>query len=270
MIRISLRAVAVAVTAVAGVLSLTGTAGASGTTATPARSKAGAVPTGPGALTRNPLYTAGEFASSECTEPGRQAGDPDTYRTYLDTLFGCLNRTWSEEFRQAGLRFSPPRVRYITASVNTGCGQYVASYAAGLYCPRNKTMWIMLSKEELSDPTGFDLFTVVTHEYGHYAQDRAGILAEFARQSPKVGRKRADDLNRRIELQAECFSGAFVASVWRSLGRDRHDWDEQLKRVAGDRWHGKTRNIRYWLERGWHGKGPKVCDTFSAPASRTA
>ncbi|MEU6414585.1 neutral zinc metallopeptidase [Microbispora sp. NPDC046933] len=270
MIRISLRAASVAVTAVAGALSLTGAAGASGTTATPAASSARPVPTGPGALTRNPLYTTGEFESSECTEPSRRAGDPDSYRAYLDDLLGCLNHTWSEEFRQAGLRFSPPRVRYIRKSVDTGCGQYVASYAAGLYCPRNKTMWILLSEEELSDPTGFGLFTVVTHEYGHYAQDRAGILAEFARQSSKVGKKRADDLNRRVELQAECFSGAFVGSVWSSLGRDRHDWDEQLRWVAGDRWHGRTGNIRYWLKRGWHGRGPEVCDTFSAPASRTA
>ncbi|KAB8184903.1 neutral zinc metallopeptidase [Microbispora catharanthi] len=263
MIRISLHVAAVAVTAVAGALSLTGTAGASGTPARP-------VPTGPGALTRNPLYTTGEFESSKCAEPGRRAGDLDSYRAYLDDLFGCLDRAWREEFRQAGLRFSPPKVRYITKSVNTGCGQYVASYAAGLYCPRNKTMWILLSKEELSDPTGFDLFTVVAHEYGHYAQDRAGILAEFARQSHTLGRKRADDLNRRVELQAECFSGAFVASVWPSLGRDRHDWDEQLTWVVGDRWHGRTGNIRYWLKRGWSGGGPRVCDTFSAPASRTA
>ncbi|MBB2743664.1 UNVERIFIED_ORG: hypothetical protein FHR35_003500 [Microbispora rosea subsp. rosea] len=263
MIRISLRVAAVAVTAVAGALSLTGTAGASGASARP-------VPTGAGALTRNPLYATGAFESSECAEPGRRADDLDSYRAYLDDLLGCLDRTWSERFRQAGLRFSAPRVRYITKSVYTGCGQYVASYAAALYCPRNKTMWIMLSKEELSDPMGFELFTIVTHEYGHYAQDRAGILAEFERQSHKLSGKRAYDLNRRVELQAECFSGAFVRSVWPSLGRDRHDWDEQLAEVEGDMWHGKTRNIRYWLKRGWSGGGPQVCDTFSAPASRTA
>ncbi|WP_432923881.1 neutral zinc metallopeptidase [Microbispora sp. CA-135349] len=263
MIRISLRTVAVAATAAAGVLSLTGTASASGTPARP-------VPTGQKALTRNPLYTAGAFETSRCTEPARRAGDLTTFRAYLDALFGCLRRTWSEEFHRAGLRFSPPRVRYITKGVYTGCTQYMASYLAGQYCPKNTTMWVLLDKEALSDPTGFDLFTVVTHEYGHYAQDRAGILAEFDRQSAKAGGKREANLNRRVELQAECFSGAFVGSVWRSLGRDRLDWDEQLKWVVGDRWHGTTRNIRYWLKRGWYGRGPQVCDTFSAPASRVA
>ncbi|MEV4326377.1 neutral zinc metallopeptidase [Microbispora rosea] len=263
MIRISLRAAAVMVTAVAGALSLTGTAGASGASARP-------VPTGPEALTRNPLYATGAFESSECTEPARWADDLDSYRAYLDDLLGCLDRTWRERFRQAGLRFSPPKVRYITKSVYTGCGQFVASYAAALYCPANTTMWIMLSKEELSDRMGFDLFTIVAHEYGHHAQDRAGILAEFERRFRTLSGKRAYDLNRRIELQADCFSGAFVRSVWNSLGRDRHDWDEQLEEVEGDMWHGKTRNIRYWLTRGWSGRGPKACDTFSAPASRVA
>ncbi|GIH60657.1 hypothetical protein Msi02_14740 [Microbispora siamensis] len=225
---------------------------------------------GPGALTRNPLYTTGEFEFFECAELSRRPGDIDTYRIYLDNLLDCLNRTWTEEFTQAGLPFSPPRVRYITKSVGTGCGKYPAGYAAGLYCPRNHTMWILLSKGQLSDPTEFNLFTVIAHEYGHYAQDRAGILYEFARQYPKLSKKRMYDLNRRIELQAECFSGAFIGSVWRSLGRDQLDWDEQLKWIVGDKWHGKAGNIRYWLKRGWYGNGPKVCNTFSAPAARTA
>ncbi|MBE3015197.1 neutral zinc metallopeptidase [Microbispora sp. NEAU-D428] len=266
MIRISLRTPAVAATAVAAALSLTGTAGASGTDASSARP----MPTGPGALTRNPLYTTGEFEFFECSELSRRPGDIDTYRIYLDNLLDCLNRTWREEFTQAGLPFSPPRVRYITKSVNMGCGQYVTSYAVSLYCPRNKTIWILLSKGQLSDPTEFGLFTVIAHEYGHYAQDRAGILYEFARQYPKLSKKRVNDLNRRIELQAECFSGAFIGSVWRSLGRDQLDWDEQLKWIVGDKWHGKAGNIRYWLKRGWYGNGPKVCNTFSAPAARTA
>lgn len=261
MIRISLRVVAAVVMALAGVPFLTGAADAS-----PARP----APTGARALTANPLYTAGAFRPSACPEPSRRAGDPRTFRIYLDALLGCLDRVWGEKFKQAGLRFSPPRVRYVTKSVDTGCGQYVTSYAAGLYCPGNATMWILLSKEELSDPTGFGLFTVVAHEYAHYAQDRAGILAEYARRLREASGKRAGDLNRRVELQAECFSGAFVRSVWRSLGRDRRDWDDQLRRVTGDRWHGTARNIRYWLNRGWSGGGPQVCDTFRAPASRTA
>ncbi|WP_182906655.1 neutral zinc metallopeptidase [Microbispora sp. H13382] len=270
MIRISLRPAAVAATAVAGVLSLTGTAGASGATAAPTTSSARPMPTGPGALTRNPLYTTGEFEFFECTELSRRPGDIDTYRVYLDNLLDCLNRTWTEEFRQAGLKFSPPKVRYITKSVATGCGKYPAGYAAGLYCPRNGTMWILLSKGQLSDPNEFSLFTVIAHEYGHYAQDRAGILLEFARQYPRLSKKRIGDLNRRIELQAECFSGAFIGSVWRSLGRDQVDWDDQLKWIIGDKWHGKAASIRYWLKRGWYGNGPKVCNTFSAPAAKTA
>ncbi|MEU7692151.1 neutral zinc metallopeptidase [Microbispora hainanensis] len=263
MIRISLRTAAVAVTAVVGALPLTGAADASGASARP-------VPTGPGALTRNPLYATGAFRSSACTEPARRADDLGSYRAYLDDLLGCLRRAWSEKFRQAGLRFSPPRVRYITKSVYTGCGQFMASYAASLYCPANKTLWIMLSKEELSDPRGFGLFTVVAHEYGHHAQDRAGILAEFERRSRTLSGKRALDLNRRIELQADCFSAAFVRSVWSSLARDRRDWDEWLTADEGDMWHGTTRNIRYWLKRGWAGGGPQACDTFRAPVSKVA
>ncbi|WP_327046761.1 neutral zinc metallopeptidase [Microbispora sp. NBC_01189] len=268
MIRISLRAAAVATTTVATaaatVLSLAGPAGAS-----PGRA-ARPMPRGQAALTANPLYKTGEFDFPECSELSRRPDDLDTYRVYLDHLLDCLNTSWTEEFRQAGLRFSPPKVRYITKSVPTGCGKYPAGYAAGMYCPKNATMWILLYKSQLSDPSEFNLFTVIAHEYGHYAQDRAGILPEVYRRYRTVSKKRAYDLTRRVELQAECFSGAFIGSVWHSLGREEFDFEEQLDWITGDAAHGKARSIRYWLKRGWYGNGPKACDTFSAPARTTA
>lgn len=225
-------------------------------------------PKGNAILSKNPIYTTGEFEFTECKELGRQPDDLNSYQAYLDHLLGCLNQSWAEEFKQAGLAFKKPTVRYIRKSVQTGCGKYPAAYAAGVYCSANKTLWILIRKDQLTDPNELELFTVIAHEYGHYAQDRAGILDEIDRQLLRAGKKKYFALLRKIELQAECLSGAFVGSVWHSLDRDQFDFEDLLDNKQGDAVHGKVKSIRYWMKRGWNGNGPHVCNTFTAPASR--
>ncbi|WP_433422210.1 neutral zinc metallopeptidase [Microtetraspora malaysiensis] len=243
-------------------LLLSGTAVASGS--------ARPVPTGKTALTKNPIYATGEFDFTECKELNRQPDDVDSYKIYLDHLMDCLNLSWGEEFAQAKLPFGKPKVRFITGAARTGCGRYPAGYAAGMYCQVDKTMWILIDKHQLKDPSEFELFAVIAHEYGHYVQDRAGILPAADRATRKANKATAYAWTRRIELQAACFSGAFIGSVWHSLGRDQFDWDDLLERTLGDPLHGKAKNIRYWLKRGWNGNAPAVCNTFSAPASKVA
>ncbi|MBP2705631.1 neutral zinc metallopeptidase [Microbispora sp. RL4-1S] len=268
------------VTAGVVALSLTGAAGtasaaASGTAAGAASAAstgtaARPVPTGKAALTRNPIYRTGEFDFTECAELGRRPDDVDSYKLYLDHLMDCLNQSWAEEFKQAGLSFAKPRVRFITKPAKTGCGKYPAPYAAGIYCERDKTMWILIYKNQLADPSEFELFQVIAHEYGHFVQDRAGILPAVDRLTRRVSRATWYAYSRRLELQAECLSGAFIGSVWHSLGRDQFDWDDLLDYKIGDVLHGKRASIVYWLKRGWNGNGPAVCNTFTAPASKVA
>lgn len=227
-----------------------------------------AAPRGKAALTKNPLYRTGTFDLTECKELDRQRDDAESARIYLDHLLDCLNASWAEEFKQAKLRFSKPRVRYITKRVATGCGKYPA-YAAGLYCSANKTMWIMLNKEVLADPTALWLFNVISHEYAHHVQMISGILPTVIR--TKHRSRKAELLTvRRIELQAECWSGAFIGSVWHSLGRREFDWKHLLDSKIGDPLHGKTKSIRYWLNRGWYGNGPGVCNTWTVSPAKVA
>ncbi|MFC0863548.1 neutral zinc metallopeptidase [Sphaerimonospora cavernae] len=276
-IRTGLRPIVAAVTAAVAAFSLSAPAeaaarstvqsSAQSTTQSTARSAAHSAARG-NALIGNPLYKTGEFDFPDCKELSRSPDDLDSYRVYLDHLLDCLNVSWTEEFRQARLPFSPPKVRYITRGVKTGCGTYPANYAAGMYCLLDKTMWIMVSKYQLADPNEFNLFTVIAHEYGHYAQDRAGVFTAANRQLRRASKRQVYAMTRRIELQAECFSGAFIGSVWSSLGRDQLDFDKQLDWIMGDKLHGTTKNIRYWLKRGWLANGPHACNTFSAPASR--
>ncbi|WP_285702905.1 neutral zinc metallopeptidase [Microtetraspora sp. NBRC 16547] len=228
------------------------------------------MPSGKAALTKNPIYTTGEFDFTECKELDRRPDDVDSYKIYLDHLMDCLNLSWGEEFKQAGLPFAKPKVRFITSAVKTGCGKYPAPYAAGVYCPVDKTMWILIYKNQLADPSEFELFQVIAHEYGHFVQDRVGILPAVDKITRKASKATYFAWSRRIELQAECFSGAFIGSVWHSLGRDQFDWDDLLDMKYGDVLHGKAKSIRYWLKRGWNGNGPGVCNTFTAPASKVA
>jgi predicted metalloprotease len=234
-----------------------------------AESAAKPVPTGRAALTNNPLYKTGGFDLTECKELSVQRDNLDEARLYLEHVLDCLNQSWGTEFKQAGLPFSKPRVQYITKRKRAACGLFPRG-AQGLYCSQKRTMVILLDKDLVSHPEDLWLLNVISHEYGHHVQNISGVLDEEARISVRASEAKIYEITRRIELQAECFSGAFIGSIWHSLGRDDFDFQDLLDTKLGDREHGTTGNIRYWLKRGWKGEAPSYCNTFTVSRSRVA
>ncbi len=56
---------------------------------------------------------------------------------------------------------------------------------------------------------------MVAHEYGHYVQELSGVIGAYYKQLSTVGVNSSAGLllSRRLELQAQCFSGMFFASA---------------------------------------------------------
>ncbi|MEV4182013.1 neutral zinc metallopeptidase [Streptosporangium canum] len=141
--------------------------------------------------------------------------------------------------------------------------------AQAVYCPINKKITFFLSPSILSQPTELFLFQVMAHEYGHHVQQLSGIMGAVDSRTYKSDKDFLPVL-RQVELQAECLSGAFIGSVWQSLGRRQSDFTYVLRAATDTASHGKAANIAYWLERGFDQEGPGACNTFSAPKSKVA
>ncbi len=247
-----------------------GTAGA-GVSQQNAPASAGKAPAaaGKGPDVSNPVYQSGKFEIKSCEEQPVNPDDLDAARVYLEFVVDCLNVSWQDQLAKAKIPFSKPK--FVTTSrvgVPTGCGKFPKG-AQAVYCPLNKKITFLLDPGILSQATELFLFEVIAHEYGHHVQQLSGIMGAVDNRKYN-NQKQLLAAIRKIELQAECFSGAFIGSVWHSLGRRDSDLSYVINAAYDTASHGKSKNISYWIRRGFDAESPDVCNTFAAPKSKVS
>jgi predicted metalloprotease len=118
---------------------------------------------------------------------------------------------------------------------------------------------------------------VVAHEYAHHVQDRAGILLYGQQQMERAEAVEArTETSRRIELQAQCFAGAFLGAERDTLPMTRAQYEAMLTDVRGrgderqpvdKRDHGSGRNYAGWVVKGYRDQRLAVCNTWTAPSA---
>jgi predicted metalloprotease len=179
--------------------------------------------------------------------------------------------------------YQEARTNLFTGGVNTACGQ--ASAAVGpFYCPPDQGVYLDISFfEELQSRFGakggdFAEAYVIAHEYGHHVQNLLGT-------SEKVGNDRegAESGGVRLELQADCYAGAWARSaeddgfvteisdddIAEGLDAAGVIGDDNLQRRSGGDvdphafTHGSSEQRQRWLTRGYT-EGVEACDTFTA------
>lgn len=216
-----------------------------------------------------------------CTT-GADANEDDACRIAAAQL--SLDAFWGE--RVEGYR--PPTPVIVDGSTQSACG--TASNAVGpFYCPSDEGIYI--------DPTFFQLLRqqfgasaqqlaqvyIVAHEWGHHIQYITGIMGRYPNDGTGPGSNGV-----RIELQADCFAGAWVAAAsetYDSNGqpylippteaelRDALDaaaavGDDNIQQRSGSRVnpeafsHGSSEQRQRWFTNGYQ-SGVAACDTFN-------
>lgn len=223
-------------------------------------------------LTSNPVYKTGQLELKECDEQPIQPDDLDGARVYLEFVLDCLNESWSRQLAKKNIPFAKPKFAVTPRpGTPTGCGKFPVG-AQAIYCPSNRKITFLLDPGILSEPTELFLMEVIAHEYGHHIQELTGMFKVVDKLKGK-SKARIYEESRRVELQAECLSGAFIGSIWHSLGRRDFDF-KYIVKVAQSGFdystHGKAANIAWWLQRGFDAETPNVCNTWSAKKSRVS
>jgi uncharacterized protein len=215
-------------------------------------------------------------ATLDHCQTGQDANEHEDCR--ILAVVNSVQAYWSKALRN----YDPARTRFFEGGVQTACGP--ASSAMGpFYCPPDRYVYIDLGFfDELESRFGSSAGPlaqayVIAHEYGHHIQNLTGILdransRETGPQSPAV----------RVELQADCFAGAWVANAMRTglieeitradiqdalsaaaaVGDDRIQ-ERVQGRVTPENWtHGSSDQRQSWFVRGIEGGTPNSCDTF--------
>jgi predicted metalloprotease len=183
--------------------------------------------------------------------------------------------------------YRSPQFRLFTGSTTTGCG--VASSATGpFYCPTDESIYLDTGFfEELRsrfDASGGPLaqMYVVAHEWGHHIQNVSGIMDGLDLRDTGPA---SDSV--RLELQADCFAGAWAGSassvpdesgtpflepitrqqVADALNAASAIGDDRIQQrsngqVNSEVWtHGSSAQRQQWFETGFT-EGPGGCATF--------
>ncbi|WEO78273.1 neutral zinc metallopeptidase [Cryobacterium sp. SO2] len=203
--------------------------------------------------------------------------------------YDLLDSYWTQQAPAMGIDYASPMIQLFTESVDTGCG--AATSAVGpFYCPPDQQIYLDIAfYDELR--TQFDATAgplsqlyVVGHEWGHHIQNLAGTFdtADTSQTGPT-----SDSV--RLEVQADCFAGAWLGSATETtdadgvpllepitdgqiadalnaasaIGDDRIQ-EKTQGQVSPETWtHGSSEQRQKWFTAGYT-NGAEACDTFAA------
>lgn len=237
----------------------------------------------------NPLTMLGIMnnmqGSAPTTEPAPDGAPTDQGSDLVRAVLGDTEDTWGAIFQASGSQYPPPTLALFRGSIQSACG-FASSASGPFYCPGDRKVYIDLAfydelAQQFQAPGDFAQAYVLAHEVGHHVQNVLGTLEKVQAAQQRLGEAERNQLQVRVELQADCYAGiwAYHAEKSRSI-LEPGDIDEGLKAASavGDDTiqrrmqghvvpesftHGSAGERMRWFTRGYESGELASCDTFS-------
>jgi predicted metalloprotease len=238
-------------------------------------------PTNYEVVTRDLFYRTGTLRGTGCRLPGANASTIASATVFNRSLKACLDRAWVRQVRLGRDVFRPANVVTMNGGGQTPCG---GSANRSHYCGSNMTIYI----DGRSDVQHYNdrrvskmwvrvaMADTMAHEYGHHLQYLTGISYAYRWLRYEAPSKSAQlEINRRMELQATCFSAIFQGANKATLPVTRAYKNEFnfISHNSGDEWdtertHGSKYVQPYWMNRGFNSRNVAQCNTFTATSDK--
>jgi predicted metalloprotease len=232
------------------------------------------------------------------TQARRTGAPSDDIGGFVSRVLGSTEVQWKDIFQKAGQTYRPPTLVMYSGVTSAACGMAQAAMGP-FYCPNDQKVYLDTSffREIETRFRGCDVGSracqfsqayVIAHEVGHHVQNLLGILPKVQQQQRGLDRASANQLQVRVELQADCLAGVWANHEnqrQKSLGKppfiEPGDveaamqtaaaiGDDTLQRKATGRvvpdsfTHGSAQQRQRWFMTGLKEGNVASCNTFAA------
>jgi uncharacterized protein len=225
-------------------------------------------------------------------QPSAPTGAPsDQLGQFVSAVLGDTEDRWKAIFQASGKRYEEPRLVIFSGIARSQCG--TAQSAMGpFYCPLDRRVYLDTSffrelEQRFQGCSGkacqFAQAYVISHEIGHHVQNVLGILPKVQELQRGMDRVEANQLQVRVELQADCFAGVWAHHAqqkWNfiepgdveaamqtaaAIGDDKLQKRSQGQVVPDAFTHGSSEQRVRWFKKGLQEGSVSGCNTFEAP-----
>jgi predicted metalloprotease len=243
------------------------------------------------------ILSSNQAPSQDSREVGRSDSSPGTIPNdqsgqFVAAVLGDTEDRWGEIFRSFGQTYEPPKLVMFSGVTRSACG--TAQSAMGpFYCPNDRHVYLdtdffrqIQTRFEGcrvgSKACEFSQAYVITHEVGHHVQNLLGILPKVQQMQASVDRTDANQVQVRVELQADCLAGVWAnhsQAKWKFLEPGDIEAALQTASAIGDDTlqkraqgyvvpdaftHGSSEQRQRWFVNGLKTGTVQGCDTFAA------
>ena len=230
----------------------------------------------------NPLSLVGMGGASA---PVNKVQD-EKQAVFIKKVLGSTEEVWNEALPQYGMRYKEPVMVLYRGSTRSGCG-HASAQMGPFYCPADQKVYLDLGFfDELASrhnaPGDFAQAYVLAHEIGHHIQNLQGTLdkVQKAKQSWGGSSAKSNALQVKVELQADCYAGAWAhhahkqfdilepGDIEEALRAASSIGDDTLQKQAGGTvrpdafTHGSSKQRIEWFRRGVQTGDIRQCNTF--------
>jgi uncharacterized protein len=228
--------------------------------------------------------------------PGQVSTDTsqDPTTQFVAAVLGETEDRWTEILGERGVTYVAPKLVLFSGATRSACGR--AESAMGpFYCPNDQRVYLDTEFfNEIQTRLGgcqagsktceFSEAYVIAHEVGHHVQNLLGILPKAEQLQRDASEAQANQIQVRIELQADCFAGLWAnrsQAKWKFLEEGDVDAALQTASAIGDDTlqkrsqgyvvpdaftHGTSAQRKRWFTTGLKSGTIESCNTFSAGA----
>lgn len=219
------------------------------------------------------------------TENYTPTAEEEQMATFAKRVLAGTEDVWAKIFRESGKEYQPPRMVLFSRAVQSGCGSATSS-TGPFYCSADQTVYIDLSffsemEQKLNAGGDFAYAYVIAHEVGHHVQYLLGTLDQVHRRQQQMSQKESNQLNVRLELQADFYAGIWAyydnqmfgsieegdieegLNAASQIGDDRLQMQSQGYTVPDAFNHGTSAQRSRWLKKGLQTGNVSLGDTYS-------